>query len=339
MRKILLTLALLLLPSACDASPPKPKPTTVPVAGPKGEVHLLTMGDWGKGNPDQRLVAETMATYSAKQTQAIQGCLLAGDNFYVKLSSTEDPVWQQIFENVYDVKRMNFPFFPVLGNHDYEGDKASIEINYTKKNPQSRWKLMARYYRVDIPADKPIATFLMLDSTKGSISPADWAGQIEWMDQQLATVPEGVWKVIVSHHPLFSNGSHGDIGPLQTEWGPVLKKYNVDLCIAGHDHDLQHLELPEWKQTFMLVGGGGGGTRAMRRDNRGPFSKQTLGFADIDFTAEKLTARYLDKDGKELHAFERTKAGVVTVLKAGNSDKATTQPLKVIQGIDAKKDD
>ncbi len=321
--------------NACSQAPAA-HPTTVPVAGPSGVVHLLAMGDWGTGGARQKQVAEALATYAEKQKN-IQGMLLAGDNFYMKLSGIDDVVWKDVFENMYDIKRLNIPFFAVLGNHDYQENKAQIELDYSKAHPESRWKFPARWYRVNIPSDKPVVTLLMLDSTKDKFTAADWASQIQWMDKELSNVTAGVWTVCVAHHPLFSNGKHGDNGVIQTDWGPILQKHHVDFYVCGHDHDIQHLEIPGWSESFVLVGGGGAGTRQMLKDERGPFSKQSYGFGDLQFTPEKATVRLINVEGETLHAFERTKAGQVKLLANTTSDKAGDKPLKTIQGVGEKK--
>jgi 3',5'-cyclic AMP phosphodiesterase CpdA len=316
--------------------PPPPHPTTLPVAAPAGEVNLLAMGDWGRGNADQRRVAETMARY-AEAHRPIQGILLAGDNFYVKLSGTNDPAWDTVFNDVYDARRLDFPFFATLGNHDYEEKKATIEMAYTREHPQSRWRMPARWYRLDLPADRPFVSVLMLDSNKPLMMAQEWAEQKSWMEEQLATVPRERWTICCSHHPLFTNGAHGDNGALQTEWGPIFDRHHVDLVVAGHDHDLQHLEIRGRSESFLLVGGGGANVRAMLKDNRGPFSRSIMGFAHLRLTPQRAVVTLVSKDGEVLHVFERSADGLVKVLASTPSDPATTKPLKTIQGIDEVK--
>src|SRR2546423_316989 len=116
-----------------------------------GEVNLLSMGDWGTAGPGQRSVANAMSDYVSQSNKTFSGMLLVGDNFYMKLpGGVNDPVWQTVFERMYDPTRLNFPFFVALGNHDYQNGKDVIELDYAKAHPESRWKLPARWYRVDI---------------------------------------------------------------------------------------------------------------------------------------------------------------------------------------------
>ncbi len=307
---------------------------------PAGEVNFLAMGDWGQGTADQRKVAETLAVYSQKIGK-IQCLLTAGDNFYVRMPlGVADPAWRTIFEDMYDAKRMTYPWFASLGNHDFEFGKAPIEIQYAREHPESRWKLPARWYRLDVMAngsEKPVASVLMLDSNQQVATNEEWEAQKAWMDQQLGSIPPGTWTICCSHHPPFTNGDHGDNGKLQVDWGPILKKHNVDVYVAGHDHDLQHLEIPGWTQSFLLVGGGGGRIRPMLIDKRGPFSRMIYGFAHFTITPEKLLVHYVGENLEDLHTFERTKAGKVTIISTTSSDKATDKKLKTIQGIEGNK--
>lgn len=279
-------------------------------------------------NQNQKTVAAGMARYVASRNKEYAGLLTAGDNIYIQLKNADDPQWNSIFENMYDKARLNFPFFITPGNHDYDQGKLAIELAYARKNPASRWKFPSAYYRLDFPAqsgstaDRPLVTVLMLDSCKDQMGAAAWNAQMQWLRRELSNPNNGEWLFCVAHHPLYSNGNHGDNGVLQREWGPLFARYNVDLYIAGHDHDLQHLEMPGVKTTFILVGGGGATVRTMRNDRRGPFSKSIYGFTDINVTPEKCTVKFIGTDGEIIHAFERTKAGKVRVIESDPSDVA-----------------
>jgi tartrate-resistant acid phosphatase type 5 len=300
-------------------------PTTQPT------VSLFAMGDWGDGGAGQKAVAAQLETIVSKQTVPVNAMLLAGDNFYVKVAGVDDPVWQNLFEKMYDSKIMNFPFYVSLGNHDYPESKADIELQYSVDNPDSRWKLPAHWYRVNFPEDHPLVSLFVLDSNKDFMPPDMWAAQLKWLDAQLSLPHDGIWTIAMAHHPLFSNGSHGDNGVLMTTWGALFKKYNLDIYLCGHDHDLQHLEIPTWHTSFVLVGGGGKKLTVMRRDNRGPFSRSLMGFADLVFTPANLTVTYYDREGEVVHSFQKSRDGSVQILSSTPSDKPTTQPLHAIE--------
>lgn len=301
------------------------------------EVHLIAMGDWGSNGKEQKLVAEGLARYVDSSGLQFNGLLSVGDNFYVGLKDENDYAFQSVFEDMYDAKRINFPFYAALGNHDYEKDKARAQINYCLKNPDSRWRLPARYYRVDLPVDKPLVTVLMLDSNKPKFSEEDWRRQMKWIEEQLSAPRTTKWTIACAHHPLFSNGAHGDNGVMQTHWGPIFQRYKLDFYICGHDHDLQHLEMPGWSTTFMVCGGGGKKPTKMRRDLRGPFSRSLNGFAHLRLFPDHARVDYVDGEtGQRVHQFRRSKSGKVEVVKIGGNDKASTQPLRVLLGLDEK---
>jgi tartrate-resistant acid phosphatase type 5 len=303
---------------------------------------FLGFGDWGVDSPDHQQVADAMAAYS--DTHHVSAALSLGDNFYVPVQSADDPAFQRVFERVYDVKRMNFPFYALVGNHDYDllngHVKYEWEMLYAAKNPDSRWKMPALWYRLDLPADHPLITILMLDSNKesiskqGSMTAAQWDDQLKWLNQQLAG-PRAAWTICCAHHNLYSNGNKGDNGVLIETWGALFEKYKVDFYLCGHNHSLQHLELPGISTSYVVSGGGGAKRDAMLYDNRGPYSRSITGFAAFTIAPQSVTVSLLSGAGAVLHSFIRTKAGQVTVTQNTASDPRPGNPLRVIQGFDA----
>lgn len=298
------------------------------------EVNLLAMGDWGQVNARQAAVAAAMARYVPNQNASFHGVLLAGDNFSTPLTGTSDTRWTTMFEQMYDPKVLAMPFYATLGNKDYEGGKEEIEFAYAVQNPTSRWKLPSHWYRLDLPTDHPLVTVLMLDSNRDNLSANDWKDQIQWIDAQLADVGGKRWTICCAHHTMFSNGIHGDNGVLQTEWGAIFRRHRLDFYVCGHDHDLQHLEIKDWPVSFVLCGGGGKPARSMLRDDRGPFSRAMNGFVHLKLGPDVATLRFIDADVQVVHAFERTRQGAIRTLSTTDSDKRTTHPLRVIQGIE-----
>jgi hypothetical protein len=338
--KRLLTLALVLFAAvACSAKSPN--------SGTPAEVNLLSMGDWGRGSSLQKTVSGSMSRYVTSTGKSFDALLTAGDNFYPYLESTKDPKWKTIFEEMYDARTLNFPFYITLGNHDYDNgkgelakvSKSAIEFAYSRENPTSRWKLPANWYRLDFPSkENPVVSVLMLNSNKPRLNDAEWAEQLAFIDRELARRNGATWMLACCHHPLFSNGSHGDNGVLQVQWGPLFKKHKLDFFIAGHDHDIQHLQIPEYETAFLLVGGGGATTRPMRRDNRGPFSQAVTGFTHLRFTPTEAEITFVSGlEATPIHQFVRTPGGKFRITKHGETTPATTKPLQSIQGIDQKR--
>ena len=232
---------------------------------------------------------------------------------------------------------------------EWLGRMKAVEREYAAMHPESRWKASpAKWYRVDFPqgAEKPLVTALMLESSMPRLTPKEWAEQKRWIAEQLSTSPAR-WKLACAHHPLFSNGSHGDNGVLQQEWGTIFKACGLDFYVGGHDHDLQHLEIPNWPFTFVQAGGGGQSITDMRRDLRGPFSRKVYGFVHLHLEGDRADVRYVaapdarNHDVRVIHHFAREKeTGKVTVVSTTGIDRATTKPLKTLIGVgeEEKKD-
>jgi hypothetical protein len=277
-----------------------------------------------------------MAEYARSFGATFDGVLLCGDNFYVKLRGVDDPQWRTLFEDMYDKDALDFPFFAALGNHDYEGGKDVIELEYAGQNPQSRFKMPSRWYRIDFPKKEPLVTVFMLDSCRDLLRRELWHAQNQWLRDQLQRRESlGKWVICAAHHPMFSNGDHGDIGALQKTWGAVMEEHGVDFYVCGHDHDLQHLQIPKWEMSFILAGGGGAGVRPMRNDRRGPFSRSVYGFVHLRITPRETTVKFIDQKGGVIHAFERDASGKVRVIDTTGIDVAQPRTVKSITRPDA----
>ena len=150
---------------------------------------------------------------------------------------------------------------------------------------------------------------------------------MRWLGTELARPRTTRWLIVCAHHPLYTNGSHGDNGTLQRLWGPLLEKFKVDFYLAGHDHDLQHLQPSGRFTTHVVSGAGGKKPRPMRRSDRGPFSRSINGFVHMRLTDKEAIVRYIDAPGgRTAHLFQRAPGGTVQVLGTTGRETPTTQP-------------
>lgn len=267
------------------------------------QVNLLAIADWGDDTWAEEDVAEAMARYAESAEREVDAVLLAGDNFYEDLTGVDDPRWR-LFEDLFDPQRLNMPFYAALGNHDYGGNDL-IELEYARLHPASRWKMPARWYRIDLPADHPLVTVFMLDSNYKRMSMEQFESQRQWLETELRKPRATTWTVVCAHHPLFTNGRAGDDPFLQEQWDELFREYNVDFYIAGHDHDMQHLKVPGHETSFMVCGGGGAGIRDLVRSDRGPFAYSMHGFVHLRFGERTADILFLDKSGRPVYAFEQ----------------------------------
>ena len=294
---------------------------------PTREVNLLALGDWGNGSADQRAVAEAMADYvQLAGRRLLDGVLLLGDNLcHVRVRSVNDLAWNQRFERMYDPRWLNVPFYALLGNHDYaqHGELARIELDYGRAHPGSRWRMPAKWYRLDLPNDRPLVTVLMLDSM---VEGEEWKTQLTWMEQELAKTNGSAWTICCAHFPLYSNGHHGDTPKLLRDWGPMFEEYRVAFYVCGHDHDLEHLEIPGKHTSFLVSGGGGQPLYPIKRSDRGPFARAVHGFVHLRLTPETATVWFVDETGRWIHVFEKTAQNRIRILHTTGVDKPTSNP-------------
>jgi tartrate-resistant acid phosphatase type 5 len=89
----------------------------------------------------------------------------------------------------------------------------------------------------------------------------------------------------------------------------------VDLYLAGHDHDLQHLEFEGHPTTHFLSGGGGADLYDLKIDpsQRGPYAQKVYGFSHLSVSPKQMTLRHLDRGGNVLHAFTKTPQGKIAI--------------------------
>ena len=291
------------------------------ISSPDG-LHVLAIGDFGSAHPPQSQVARAMTDYCLQHSLRPEWLLLLGDNFYKNTQAgggLTEARWKTGFEDMYPPSSFSGACPAILGNHDYhdtpEGERLQLE--YHQKG-SGRWTMPAKWYRLEL-AD--LATFLFIDTNLRSVSgktnasnPLQKTGcltaeeettQWDWLQAQLAS-PRKPLTLVLGHHPVYSNGAHGDTPELVARLAPLLQKHRVPLYLAGHDHDLQHLELEGLCTSFVISGGGGAKIRALKNTSRKvPFAKPIFGFSHLHLRRNQLELRHLDEHGTLLHSFTK----------------------------------
>jgi hypothetical protein len=289
--------------------------------------HFLLIGDWGAGGQKQAqtAVATAMKSYAGKLGRAPAGLFLVGDNFYGTLANgAQSSRWKTDFEEMYPATIFPGPCWTMLGNHDYHAEPAGkfqAQLDYAASHPGTRWTMPAKWYRLDWPSVNPLITCLVLDTNfKGdalfaeSLTIAERTTQLAWLKTELAKPRTAPWLVCMGHHPLYSNGKHGDSKTLISEFGTLFQKHGVDFYFCGHDHDLQHLEFAGLRTSFVLSGGGGAKLYEMKPSERGPYSEAVYGFTHLQVSREKFVVRHLDPNQKQVHAFSKTPDGKIEII-------------------------
>lgn len=293
-------------------------------ASAEGDMHWLAIGDFGSQEPAQEAVARGMRKYAADLKLKTEGLLLLGDNFYSKMEGGIDSKrWKAGFEDMYPASAFPGPCVAVLGNHDYHDNPGGeqAQLGYAKRGG-TRWTMPSKWFRLDFPKASPLVTFICIDSNlravsggtnpkdgkkKNSLTKTEEDEQLAWLAAELEK-PRAPWTICIGHHPIYSNGQHGDTKALIKDFAPLLQKHAVPVYLCGHDHDLQHLEFEGHPTSFVISGGGGAKIREPKQ-MRGPFAKGVYGFTHLEVTAEKFIVRHVDPDRKVLHAFAKKTDG------------------------------
>ncbi len=300
-------------PPAIDAPPPK-------------LVRFIAIGDTGKGNTAQREVAVAI-----RDLCAARGCdfvVMLGDNIYdAGVDSTNDPAWQDAFEEPY--RDIDLPFYPVLGNHDYGGRLLGLEvggvgnewslgqIQVAYSQVSTKWRMPATHYTFE----HGHVGFIMLDTNSILWSNTTHGDQAAWLPTAVASLADKDWVFVAGHHPYRSNGEHGNAGaydapelagltlpnPLPIQNGQALKNFFDQhvrglgkVYFAGHDHSRQWLnEAARLGGSELIVNGAGAAVTSLReRGNQHFWQDASIpGFLYVTVDGDRMTGEMIDKRG------------------------------------------
>jgi tartrate-resistant acid phosphatase type 5 len=253
-------------------------------------VEFMAVGDVGTGQEGQQIVAQSMALYALQYP--VQLVLLLGDSFYPSgVESVMDSKFESHFEEIYDPTILNMPFYAILGNHDHRGN-VDAQINYS--GPSNRWMMPDRYYTFSLRHEgTELVQFFALDTTPMVLG-HNVTAQLEWLTEQLLQSTAS-WKILLGHHPIFSNGDHGDNPKLKQILLPLLEQHNVDIYISSHDHDLQILDTA--RHFLQLVSGAGSSTRETLCKENSIYAASLLGFMAFRVSSQQLQIFVLLHEG------------------------------------------
>jgi tartrate-resistant acid phosphatase type 5 len=279
--------------------------------------HFVVIGDTGKQTLAQREVADSMMKHC--EINKCDAAFLLGDNVYhAGMDSVDDPIMDVVFKDYY--QNLNFPFYAILGNHDYGKlsfslRKAEYQLEYSKRNPQ--FIMPARYYYREF--ENVVVVFL--DTTR-MMWRKDIAVQAEMIEEaHKIAQASNKWFIVVGHHPYLSNGDHGNAGHYDRVKlpyfvsGKYVKKFLdqyvcqlADVYFSGHDHSLQMMPGNQIGcKSYIIVSGAGGSGSSLHERNIVDFQSTDPGYFHLDVSANKLSISAINSKAEEIFskAFER----------------------------------
>ncbi|MCP4502484.1 MAG: hypothetical protein GY822_21235 [Deltaproteobacteria bacterium] len=273
--------------SAKDLSPGGVKLPAIRV--PSDELRVFILGDSGTNNADQSQVADTFLKQRADDAKAPHFAIHVGDGFYNNgVTDAKDPKFKEVFDDYYGA--FDRPIYYALGNHDYGDSLGSGNpdafVEYSVNNEVTNLTFPERYFSYSYEFGKKSARFFTLDTNTLLSDPK----QLEWLKEELSE-SSADFNIIVGHHPILSDGSHGDQAHFQDALLPLVDKY-ADIYVCGHEHD-QQLMLSQNGAPF-LRSGAAGEERDVGSSNRSLFSAGKLGFASLNFSDEGINVSFVD---------------------------------------------
>jgi hypothetical protein len=209
---------------------------------------------------------------------------MLGDVAYT--SGTKTQFEENLFD-VYGPLMKSIPTWPASGNHEYETADAAAFREFFVLPENGGDAGRERWYSFDYGS----AHFVVLDTEKVGDT------QAEWLDADLAgnDLP---WTIVYFHKPPYSTGSHGSDMGVRRAFGPILEKYQVNLVLAGHDHDYERMTSQNGVN-YVVSGGGGHDLRSVGVSDFTAFSETILHFVCVSVEPQALTLHALDATGKE----------------------------------------
>jgi hypothetical protein len=293
-------------------------------------LNLLAWGDYGSQSKEQTLVAQALQKFTLNHQFTPQAQLLLGDNFYNEVQGWIDgPRWQTGFEQMYPATSFPNTCYAILGNHDYHntdrGDQ--MQLAYAKRG-NTRYTMPNQWYRFDLTHQNQSFTFLMLDTNipevsggmdkvekkeRNHLNAELTEQQLQWFKEQLQS-QRGDFTIVCGHHPLYSNGAHGDIPPLIQMFEDLFQQHGVHIYLCGHDHDMQHLEFQDKKTSFVISGGGGAKLRDLKIQRPNTYSNKIHGFTHLQLHEDGINIHHHDPDLNLIHGFTKKKDFSIKIL-------------------------
>jgi len=179
---------------------------------------LIAWGDLGTHEASASSVAMALA-------DAPSLLLHAGDLAY---AGGDQRIWDRWFRMI-EPLAATVPYMPAPGNHEYEGRRGCATYRARFHLPGNERYYSLAWGSVDL---------VFLDSEE-DLAPG--SPQHTFLSESLARIDlaPGRWKIVVLHRPLWSSSRHGSNRRIARALTPLLHRYDVDLVLAGHDHNFE----------------------------------------------------------------------------------------------------
>jgi hypothetical protein len=316
MKQLFALCALALSLYSCTDAPQAETPSAPTVQVPSGDLMFYVVADVGRnGHYKQKDVAESMGRWSDERRPAF--VVSAGDCFHMLgVQSTADPIWLTNYEWVYSHPNLHCLWYPVLGNHEYQGNTQAV-IDYSSVS--RRWEMPSRYYTTLHKAGKATVRIVHIDTApliekyrKGTdkypdVAHQDHQKQLRWIDSVLAA-SEADWDIVVGHHPVLSEDTKDSLeqAEMLIHIAPLLAKHRVDAYFSGHIHTFQHIK-DSTRHTHFVVAPSGSLGRPKLTNAHTQFASEQEGFIICSAGTDSLSFSCINFEGQALYSYSLVK--------------------------------
>jgi|GEM_PF-655477 len=236
------------------------------------------------------------------------GDLQYSNGSLAKFNASYDPSWGQAAAS---------RTYPAPGNHEYQDGAGGAQgyFDYWASKGRPTGGAGAGYYSFDLGAWHLIS----LNTSDGAnevpceLGPscAEGSPQNDWLEQDLAAVPQSSCVLAYWHHPLFnSGGSNGnnDTTPVRAFWEDLYAA-GADLIVNGHEHNYQRYAplTPDGVQSPSgireLISGGGGKNLTGLLSAKDPgyeFGVRSFGMLKLELSADSYSWEFVNLSGTVL---------------------------------------
>jgi acid phosphatase type 7 len=306
--------------------PPQPAPAPAPSAPepdpppPPDPITLVAAGDIAcrPALLETATACRQARTADLVETLAPDAVAVLGDNQYEhgeleNFLAVFDPTWG----------RFGAITHPAVGNHEYEGDPERDEApGYYSYFGASAGDPAKGYYRWQLGGwNVFVLNSGAINWTRASggnpslpddcwpVSCAAGSAQEQWLQSELAALPDDACVIAYWHHPRFSSG-FGGVNQPHLETGPLfadLYEHGAELLLTGHSHNYERFApltpdgVPDPAGVRQFVVGTGG--RSLHTDT-GPqaagsevLRTDVFGVLELTLEPSAYQARFFGEDG------------------------------------------
>jgi acid phosphatase type 7 len=280
--RIVLTLALGLVLTACPTSPAQPEPTVMFAVG---DIAACDSG----GDETTASLMDTLIISHPDAAIALLGDLAYNTGSSAEFTDCYAPSWG----------RFKSQSHPAVGNHEYETPNAAPYYAYFGASAGDPSK---GYYSYELGAWHVIA----LNSNCAAVGGCEaGSAQEQWLRADLAAhavrCTLAYW-----HHPLYSSGIHGNNIVVRDLW-QALMDASADLVLVGHDHHYERFAPQDANGRLdatrgireIIVGTGGKTLRPVTQTvpNSEVSDSATLGVLELQLFADRYDWRFKPEPG------------------------------------------